>query len=175
MSYTELYHITPTGQIRSAAEFRNSHRGAMLVWSNLWQVYCKDRIDTYTNTQHWTPSFPVNDEDYDAIWALYKNEDIPKHIRAVLGSTFDFVVLDKKDAERFYNDVLEYAEMFAAGSLIKQAQTILRLSKNKILGFCWNQTSVSEGCWYKRNIHKAERFWNLYSDIDERKAPREND
>lgn len=164
MSYTELYYITPTGRIRSAAEFGNSHRGAMMVWGNLWNTFCRDRIESYTNTQKWTPSFPVNDNDYEAIWSLYKREDIPGYIRAVLGSTFDFVILDRDDAKRFYADVLEYASDFSAGTLIKQAETIVKLSKNKIIGFCWNQTSVSEGCWYKGNIHKVDHYWHLYGE-----------
>jgi hypothetical protein len=165
MSYTELYYITPHNKVIQCAKFHNSHRGAMLVWCNLWKTWCTERIEELTKLNHWEPTVPFSDADYDLVWALFKNEKVPAYTRAILGSTFDHVILEKEHFERFYKDVLQYAGDYAAGTLIQQAQYILTLSKKKIVGVTWNQTSVNSDIWNGKL--DLEIAWSLYKTLDE--------
>ena len=170
MSYTSLYKITPKGYIREVAEFHNSHRSAALVWSNLWKRYCEDEINKYEQVNGWSPHNPANEEHWKLVWNLWRRDDVPLPVSAVLLSTFDYVYLERDHFQRFYDDVLKYAGWFAAGTLIEQAQAILALSKQKIIGVCWNQTSVVS-MWEKRKISEYEA-WSLYRELDEcRPAP----
>jgi hypothetical protein len=170
MSYTTLYYITPSGRVVDHAEFRNSWRSAHMVWSNLYKVYLPERIEKTKKEMGFEPHGPVTDDDYKALWPLWKQNDIPKYNRAVLASTFDRVILEKEKFQQFFDDVLEYADQFAAGTLIKQAQKILELRKKNIIGVCWNQSSVSEGCWYAGNINKVNH-WFLYKELEEANDP----
>jgi hypothetical protein len=165
MSYTTLYYITPSGRIYEAAEFRNSHLGASLVWSNVFTRYLPDRIKFIKDTMGFEPKNPVTKDDYDALWKLWERPDVPIYVRSVLFSTFDYAYLEKQYFQRFYDDVLRYAGLFAAGSLIEQVQAIMKLDKKKILGVCWQQTSVSNNVWGK-NISTSTQVWNIYEEID---------
>jgi len=172
MSSTELYKITQSGRIIFYQEFKNSHRGAYFVWSNLWQYYCKDRIAELKKKDGFEYHSPSSNEDFQMVWGLHKNKEINKSVRAVLMSTFDYVVLEKNYFQRYFDDVLKYAEYFPAGSLIDQAQAILRLKSKNVMGVCWNQTSVSADMWYNEkgssNI-KDFKYWYfyLYHDLEE--------
>jgi hypothetical protein len=171
MSCTELYYITTKKRVYLGAEFHNSHRGAAFVWSNLWKEFCKDRIEEIKRTQGWECTLPMSENDNKLVWKLYERSDIPEYIRAILGSTFDDVILEAKHFQRFYDDVLKYAENFAAGTLIQQAQyIILKLSRRNIIGVCWNQTSVNADGY--SNILKAvknDTLWSLYDEIESRR------
>jgi hypothetical protein len=166
MSYTTLYKITPSGRISEYAEFKNSHRGAMLVWCNVYKCYLPERIEAEKLMNGFEPHGPFREADYKALWPLFRDVRLPDYVRAVLGSTYDRVVLEKKYFQRFYDDVLKYAGMFEAGTMIEQAQSILRLRGKKVFGVCWNQTSVGSGFWHKGNIHKVDGPWSLYGAID---------
>ena len=170
MSYTELFYITPKKQVVAYAEFKNSHRGAAFVWANLWKEYCKERIEEIKLTMHFEPYSPVTEDDSKLLWGLWKKQDVPEYSRAVLGSTFDNVILEKEHFQRFYDDVLKYAEFYAAGSLIQQAQTILKLSKKNIIGVAWNQTSVNgDGYEMIKQSVKDGSAWSLYKELDDQK------
>jgi hypothetical protein len=170
MSYTTLYRITPKGRLIEQAEFKNSHRGATMCWGELWRLYCKDRIEQNKKENGWEPHFPVTDDDYKLVWALFRNQDIPEYVRAVLGSSFDYVVLEKDHFERFYEDVLKYAGDFPAGSMIEQAREIMKLKNRKIRGVCWQQTSVSDDMWRGMKITEDMGAWSLYAAIEHHKS-----
>jgi hypothetical protein len=169
MSCTELYYITKK-RVYLGTEFHNSHRGAAFVWANLWRQFCKERIEEIKRTQGWECTLPISNDDNKLVWKLWDRTDISEYIRAILGSTFDNVILESKHFQRFYDDVLKYAENFAAGTLIQQAQYILKLSKRNIVGVCWNQTSVNSDGY--SNILRAKKdgtLWSLYNEIDSRR------
>lgn len=174
MSYTELYYITPKKRVVMVEEYKNSHRGAMLVWANLWEAHCKERIEEIKKTMGFTPFTPVEDRDWQLLWALFRNPEISEVERAILGSTFDNVILKKEHFQRFYDDVLKYAEYYPAGSLIRQAQFILGLSKKNIIGVMWNQTSVNgDGYDNIRESLQNGEAWSLYKEVDKYKKEAE--
>ena len=169
MSSTELYKITQSGRIILYQEFKNSHRSASFVWSNLWKYYCKDRIAELKNRDGFEYHSPASDEDFQMVWGLHKNKEINKSVRAVLMSTFDYVVLEKEYFQRYFDDVLKYAEYFPVGSLIEQAHAILQLKSKNLIGVCWNQTSVNADMWWSgkqsSNIKDFE-YWYLYHYLE---------
>jgi hypothetical protein len=138
----------------------------MLVWCNIYRRYLPERIEATKREHGYEPHGPFSDEDYKALWLLFRDPRLSECERAVLGSTYDRVILEKAHFQRFYDDVLKYAGMHEAGTLIEQAQAIISLRRKKIMGVCWNQTSVSEGLWYKGSIHEVDGVWSLYRGID---------
>jgi hypothetical protein len=167
MSCTELYYVTPKKKVVAHAEFRNSHLGAMRVWENLYKKYFKDRIAETKKLHGYEPSGPISPEDYSMLWGLFWKTNIPVDERAVLGSTFDLVILEKEHFDRFYEDCMKYAVYYPAGSLLYQATTIQKLSKRNIIGVCWNHTSVNGDMYYElKEYAKKDELWSLYKEID---------
>lgn len=166
MSSTILYEITPSGQIGEAAEFRNAWLGAMLCWSQLYQRYCQEQANATEAAWGFRPAGPTSKADAQAVWALFQNPAVPMHTRAVLGATFDRVYLETQHAERFWNDVMQYAGEHQAGTLIEQANFIMAARDKAIMGWCWNQTSVTDGLWSEGDIHAVDGAWSLYQELD---------
>jgi hypothetical protein len=128
----------------------------------MWATHCKDRIEEIKKNHGWTPFAPVMEDDWKLLWSLFRNPEISEVERAILGSTFDNVILEKEHFNKFYNDVLVYAEYHSAGSLIRQAQAVLKLSKRNIIGVMWNQTSVNgDPIKFQNGV-----TWSLYKEVD---------
>jgi len=171
MSSTEIYYVTQNRQVRGYVDIRNSWRGAMLVWSNLWKKYLyEDQKEKSKLTGAYVMETPFGEKDMELVCALFQDKNYPEYERAVLGSTFDRVILEKEHFQRFYDDILRYAEFYPVGSLIIQAQAILKLSKKKIIGVFWNQTSVNGDTVdnFKKAL-KENNEWYLYQEIDKNK------
>jgi len=167
MSYTELFYVTPKKRVVGYKDFRNSHLGAMRVWVNLYGAHLKDRIAETKKIYGCEMTSPVSQDDYEAVWGLFKNPNITIYERAVLGSTFDNVILEKEHFNRFYEDVMKYAVYYPVGSLLYQATEILKLSKRNIIGVCWNQTSVNGDMnSVLKEAAKNDKLWSLYKEVD---------
>ena len=168
MSSTEIYYVSQKKRVYGYVNIRNSWRGAIFVWSNLWKKHCQERIKELSKASGgYVFDNPVNEKDMRLVWDLFKDKEIPSYERAILGSTFDGVILEKENFQRFYDDVLKYAEYYPVGSLIIQAQAILKLSKKKIIGVFWNQTSVNGDVVsnFKKTL-KDNSEWYLYKEVD---------
>jgi hypothetical protein len=173
MSYTELYYVTPKKRVVGHAEFSNSWLGAMRVWVNLYGKHFKDRIAETKKLHGYEPVGPMSDDDFSILCGLFKKTDIPVYERAVLGSTFDRVILEKEHFDRFYEDVVKYAVYYPAGSLLYQVTTIQKLSKRNVIGVCWNHTSVNGDMYDQlKEWAKKDELWSLYKEIDRIEAER---
>lgn len=161
MSYTELYYVTPSGQVKLSYEFKNSWLGAMLVWTQLYKRYFPERVQAMARLLDLQEPGPITEEDYQCVWNLGRDPRLSHAERIVLRSTFDGCILERPQFAQFHLNVLEYAATYQAGSLIAQAEQICRLRRKKILGVCWNQTSVSDGVWHAGHI-RAVDHWFLY-------------
>jgi hypothetical protein len=139
----------------------------MRVWVNLYGAHLKDRIAETKKIYGCEMNTPVSEDDYKAVWGLFKKPNITVYERAILGSTFDQVILEKEHFDRFYEDVMKYAVYYPAGTLIKQAIAIQKLSKRNVIGVCWNQTSVN-GDMYEnlKEYAKNDELWSLYKEVD---------
>jgi hypothetical protein len=173
MSYTEMFVIGIAGTVRSYSEYHNSHRGAMLVWCNLYKAYCKDYIKEKNAKYHMDWDVPVSNDDFNEVWALFHRPDVPRQYRIVLGATFDNVILLKENFSDYIAAVEYYAESYSCGTLLQQCKDIEKLKKRKIIGVCWNQTSVNSDTWQSNNkrsyysIYKEGKdvVWTLFDNI----------
>ncbi|MFL9844715.1 hypothetical protein ABS766_09835 [Flavobacterium sp. ST-119] len=109
------------------------------------------------------------------IWDLFKNPEVSIIDRIVLGSTFDNVVVLRKDIPK----LLEAYRAFEADtSLPQQADEIENLynSDEEFIAIAWNQTSVNCDVWISPdfndldedecrkpyNISKHTDHWDLF-------------
>lgn len=167
MSYTELFYVTPKKRVVNYMTFHNSHLAASFIWSNLYCRHFKDRIEETMKKYGYKPHGPMSEDDYKDLWGLFNKNDVPIFERSILGSTFDYVILEKEHFNRFYEDVMKYAVYYPSGSLIKQAMAIQILCKRNIIGVCWNQTSVNGDMYVDLKEHaKNDNLWSLYKEID---------
>lgn len=165
MSCTTLYGVTKKGKLIEVAEFKNSHRGAMMVWVGLYRNFCDE------TKRQWEESIniPTREEHFKAIWALFRNPEIPREYRIVLGATFDHVILEQSKINEFIQAVRIFAEDYPVGHLLRQCDALSNFEKSKrYVGFAWNQTSVGE-TWpnaYKRGFSAFDEGWYLFSECE---------
>lgn len=168
MSYTELFYVTQKMRVHPLAEFHNSHLGAALVWHNLYIMHCTEWRKAQAEKRGYSLEFPSNDEDYQQVWNLFADLQISECERAVLGSTFDFVILKREHFQRFLDDVKKYIVNYRSGTLLQQAEAISKLSNRKsVIGVCWNHTSVNADMGYMlKEKSKNGELWSLYDALD---------
>ena len=94
MSYTTVKAIWPGEKHEDLEELRNSSGSAPVIWGALCERYLGGR-------NQWL--FKA-----DALWPLYKREDVPACMRAVLMMTFDRAYVEKKDYAKAAADIREF-------------------------------------------------------------------
>ncbi len=184
MSATYLYTVSPNGPLTLHEEFRNSHRGAMWIWMRLRERFHPDHI--------WPENAPYDDPrvkeaskwimKYDDIWALSKDSRLCRNEKIVLMSTYDNVMVKRKNFEELVAAFRWFVENYKkdnpeeASSLLEQANVIEKFKDNKkIYAICWNQTSVNGDAWItyipkkdehrSYNIKKDKGHWFLFDDL----------
>lgn len=150
MSYTELYKVPAQGEIVEYAEFRNSYRGAWLVWDQMGKQYCGG----------------VSISNMQPVWDLAKSDRVPIDYRIVMASTFDNVMVRRENLPRLVQAIEEYAKTFEAGTLLEQADKLKELAQDdSCFAVCWNQTSVNCDTWLVRRegLDKyGDPLWEMY-------------
>lgn len=150
MSYTEIYRVTTKGNTRLEGEVQNSHRGAMSVWNYLEEKYLPP---FFLHGQKFSRMFGEMQE----VWNLSKDPRLTESERICLMSTFDNVVVLAEDIPKLLKAFREFP---GNTSLPEQADIIESIPKDKrLLGICWNQTSVNADIPAK-NI--TGKYWSLF-------------
>lgn len=85
MSYSTIWKVYKT-TCTTYTELRNGHGSAPPVWD--WLSV------NYLNKESWIMS-----RDEKALWALYKNQSVPRHMRFALLATFDDGLVEVNDLE----------------------------------------------------------------------------
>lgn len=175
MSYTELYKVCKDGHVESYAEFRNSHRGASLVWMQMSRRY----LGRDANLLNMEP-----------VWDLWRNQSVPLADRIVMASTFDNVMVRRTEFKRLCDAIAEYCQRIDGGTLPEQAQAITQLlDDDDCIAVCWNQTSVNaDGTWWvydddedddddgrAYNINADHDHWYLFDESDLARWLKESD
>lgn len=94
MSYTTIKSIWPGEKVEDMEELRNSYGSAPVIWSALCRTYLgKDTAWLFDSAK---------------LWPLYKRQDIPACLRAVLMMTFDRAYVMRKDYPRAAADIREF-------------------------------------------------------------------
>lgn len=94
MSYTTVKAIWPGEKHENLEELRNSHGSAPVIWDAVCARYLGDR-----NAWLFKP---------ERLWPLYKREDMPASMRAVLMMTYDRAYVERKDFARAADDIDEF-------------------------------------------------------------------
>lgn len=160
MSYTEIYRITKAGNTIMVGEVRNSHRGAMAVWTQLEDKYLPPFIKY---GQKFTRM--MDETEAQHVWDLCKDPRLSEAELICLLSTYDKVLVLKEDIARLCKAFRDYP---GQTSLPEQADIIEKLATHKnCYGVCWNQTSVNADI-PEKNV--AGKYWSLF-DHDSLKFP----
>jgi len=128
MSYTTLYTVPKQGSVREAADYQNSYGSAWFVWNALYEVY-ERREGEYL----------FEEEPMRRVWDLFKSDQIEFFERAVLGSTFDNVMVRREN----WPHLAECMEIFhdrhyngkVVCSLKQQAATLKELFEKEDIRF----------------------------------------
>lgn len=166
MSTTEIMMIKSNGDVVGYADIQNSWRGGMHVWNSLQEKYNINEglfgMNGFKNT-----------------WGNFGKGIYQRHEDIVLGSTFDGVIVLKKDFGKLIHAFKMYGKEEPNSSLSEQADVINQmLGKEDCIGVAWNQTSVCDDAWdYKwddetdevipYNIFKGDKHWSLFLDVME--------
>ena len=99
MSYTTIKALWPGEKHEDYKELRNSHGSGPAIWDAMCQKYLG-------GGKSWLF------ENWDHLWALWKNKTIPTHHRAVLMMTFDRAYVTKKDYPRAASGIRQFLKDF---------------------------------------------------------------
>lgn len=161
MSYTTIKAIWPGEKHEDLEEIRNSWGSAPLIWRALGKRYLG-------NESAWG-SGPKS------FWALYKHQDIPAALRAVLMMTFDRAYVERKDYARAASDIEEFLRIFPQPEgRANHWPRIAEIFRNDpdIPAIGLHCTSVSEdpfqGLWNEEREEYEQpdwsRCWSVYDD-----------
>lgn len=155
MSSTEMYVIQPDGEVRRLCGFQNSHRGAMLYWREIAVRY---GIVSREN------QYGLLSNGLDEVWKLADSSDVDPDWRIVLASTFDKVMVRRKDFSRVAKAFENFGRSVCRpagssvdddpgdyGHALDQArilEVLDRAGDPALHGVCWNQTSVNCNPWW---------------------------
>ncbi len=175
MSYTEIYKFNSRGKAEHIGETNNSWLGAAAVWGILEDKYLEPYFPSWgeIGEKYSRLSMMFRPELMQEIWDLDKNDKVSDVDKIVLLSTFDNVVVLRKDIDRLLN---AFEQFEGETSLKDQAQIIRNAIKEdpKLIGIAWNQTSVNadswitegkNGKWRPYNIKRDSKHWSLFDEL----------
>lgn len=196
MSYTTVYKIDSDGDVIEYQDIQNAHRITMLIWELIYIKWFK-LIENTIDKPTWLPEGePVTFSilqvtgQMDAFWPLYRNLTVPREHRLVLGSTYDYTTIKKKDFDEMINAYekflvdLQYCEELGDFSGIKELIEVIKELKNDddCQGMCMCISLISshwekyteDGEYSAYNINKDTRHWDLIEDTNAKEASRNN-
>ena len=94
MSYSTIKAIWPGEKHENLEELHNSAGTAPVIWGALSEQYLGDRSAWLFKS--------------DQLWPMYKRQDIPKCMRAVLMMTYDRAYVERKDYAQAAADIEEF-------------------------------------------------------------------
>lgn len=164
MSQTELYIVKKNGDLEFFKGFGNSHRGASLLWSNLWKKYYPELRKPLFN----------DDKNIEKLWRLDRNPDVPRELKILHISTFDRMMIKKENLEQFIEAMEnvyqnEYLEDMGHFETYPEILKDINAMEN-VIAIAWNQTSINSGYWdmYEEcptcGEYSIERSYNIFKD-----------
>jgi hypothetical protein len=167
-----MYVVGVDGNVRWQKDFRNSWRGAMLVWDKTADMLGVDK------TWGFTASCPPY---LKRVWAIVNDLSQPIALRAVVMATFDNVMVKRENLERLANYIEEWAKTVDdSGHLLEQGAELRSLAiDDDIRAVCWNATSVNCDPWWvyetdddddegrPYNVDRDTKHWFLFDELKE--------
>lgn len=178
MSYTEIFGFNKNGDAYSIGEIRNAFRGAMAVWTIIEKKYLPPWKPLWAMTieSDYSRVSDMSGESMEEIWSLFKSDKVTEIDRIVLGSTFDNVIVMKKDISK----VLECFRAFEGESSLKEQADLIvdHLIDHDPEAIAWNGTSVNSDNWCNYggqdeddepipyNLNTGDRHWDLFESVE---------
>lgn len=169
MSCTEIVVFKECGNAEYYSEAKNAWRGAMAVWNTVNKKYLNGSANIFF--------------DANPIWDLFKDKNVSRIDRIVLGSTFDKALINKESLREVIDAYREFEKENQCTSLNEQADILEKILDECYIAVGFNQTSVNENPWvhdlydeekdeeyeYSYNcLESREHFWlmDLVNNID---------
>lgn len=165
MSYTTVVALWPGERIATLKELSNGHGSAPVIWDALCQRYLGLR------------PFGWISSDLTKLWALWRDERVPLHQRAVLMLTFDRAYVTSDNYARMALDIRDcLRDLQPPSEYVNHWPTIAALLADKpacpAIGL--HCTSVSEnpflGPWNEEREEHDPIDWtkayDLYAELD---------
>lgn len=146
MSYTKVYLISTTGELKEIAELSNSHGFAPFIWS----VFCKKY---FGDQMAW-----LNEEIVTKMCALAYDKNVPREWRAALLCTFDWAVVERSRFDEIATllKCFMYSPDVLVGNYVCHIDSIRYLIEQHAkdvdaFGMCFYATSTSDNLWLDYN------------------------
>ena len=94
MSYSTVIHIWPGEKIEDGEELRNGHGTGSVCWDAIAKEYISPNFSIYL--------------DSEKLWPIWKDQNVPEHVRAALMLTYDRAYVLKKDYGRMAEDLKKF-------------------------------------------------------------------
>ena len=164
MSYTTLYKVPKKGEIECYQEFRNAFRGGYLIWDNLANEFLGKGASAFMLT------------DMQPIWDLARRAEIPEAYRITLMTTFDNVMVKRRNIPLLIKAFEKYcADFDDPGHIPAQIEALKNVATEKdCFAVCWTQTSVSGDSWRvpdecdetrTYDVSRDSGHWFLFEEI----------
>lgn len=179
MSYTEVFGFNKNGDAYSIGEIKNAFRGAMAVWTIVEKKYLPPWKPEWalSDDEEYSRVSDMNGKGFEEIWALADSEKLTEVDRIVLKSTFDNVLVMKKDIKK----LLECFRAFEGETSLKEQADMIEyhLVEHDPEAIAWNGTSVNSDNWCNYggedeneepipyNLNAGDRHWDLFEDPKE--------
>lgn len=174
MSSTQIFVVPKEGPVFHSADVGNSWRGAMFVWTSLKDKYIlKGREETDID---WLKNGQNNDPfGLKGVWELSEGDQLLDYEKAVLMSTYDWVICEADKIPLFVSYLIKFAEVYGEGNLLEQADVLNQIyevileckDSDEVVGVCWNQNSVVVDLWTVGQDEEDELIWYDYSKHNE--------
>lgn len=153
-----MYAINQDGNASLHKGFKNSFRGAILIWRWLAKKYLGD-----------IPFFTLMHENDKSLWNLAYDQSIKESHRIVLANTFDNVLVRRENLLRLIKAMRSFdKDCGDSGHIPEQADALeALLNDSNVLAIGWNQTSVVNCLWQSRyDENENEIPFNIKNDIE---------
>ena len=133
MSEVEVFGVKESGEVELLDDVNNSWAGAMHVWNTLSTKY--DLEGSLFG-------------GYQKLWSAYGKGIMLPYEEHVLVTTFDSIIINRENIEEIMASFRKYDEVNKGSNLMEQVEIIESNLESGYIGFCWNQTTVSDCLWY---------------------------
>lgn len=154
MSCTEIIKFNTNGDSSSAGSVKNASRGSWMVWNMLSEKYLGRGFSC------------LDSKLEQETWNLFRDERLTDTERIVLGSTYDFVLIQKEDIGKVIDAYREFSKLDDNLSLNEQADILQTLEKEEnCIAIGFHQNSVSCYMWKNYNCIDGAEHWYLFDYI----------
>lgn len=182
MTQTEIYIVPTEGDGFLFKEFKNSHRGADLLYSYMSKKYMGkphsyltrfDKQDFNYRSMFWSKEKreeKLKEEKENCemthFWRLYKHESVPIHERILFVSTFEYAMVKRENIPRLIWAMEEFCKIQEDGGHFNlQAQALKEIQDDlNVYAIYWNQCTIGSDLFgdYETDEKKVHKLVQNY-------------